>query len=285
MPGWIEIIIRSTILLLILFLLSKGFGKKKLSQLTVFQYMLMIVIGGIIALSAISSDIPVSYGGLALAVWFIIPVAAEFIALKSKRFRDVTKGKGTVLIQNGKIMDDNLKKERITTDDLLGSLRSNNIFNAADVEFAVIEPNGDVNVLPKKEQQPVTPKMLGTKVSPSKEPQTVIMDGKMLLEPLANASLNPNWLETELEKMNVSIENVFLGQVDSDGQLTVDLFDDQLSVPTPAEKPLLLATLKKCQADLEMFALETENEEAKALYQKNSERLQKGIDKITPYLN
>ncbi len=268
MPEWIEIIVRSTILLLVLFMLSKGFGKKKLSQLTVFQFMLMIVIGGIVAMSVINPNIPIAYGFIALAVWFIIPFAAEFIALKSKRFRDVTKGKGTVLIQNGKIMEDNLKKERVTTDDLLSRLRSNNVFTAADVEFAVMEPTGDVNVLPKKENQPVTPKMLGTKVSPSKEPQTVIMDGKMLLEPLANASLNPNWLETELEKMNVSIENVFLGQVDSDGQLTVDLFDDQLSVPTPTEKPLLLATLKKCQADLEMFALETENKETKVLYQK-----------------
>ncbi|TRM12219.1 DUF421 domain-containing protein [Lentibacillus cibarius] len=285
MPGWIEIIIRSVVFLIALFALSKGLGKKKLSHLTAFQYMLTIVIGGIVALSVVNPAAPVAYGLIALAIWFLIPFAAEFIALKSKRFRDVTKGKGTVLIQNGKIMEDNLKKERITTDDLLGQLRNNNVFTAADVEFAVMEANGDVNVLPKKENQPVTPKMLGTKVSPSKEPQTVIMDGKMLLEPLANASLNTKWLETELEKMNVSIENVFLGQVDSDGQLTVDLFDDKLTVPSPTEKPLLLATMKKCQADLEMFALETENEEAKALYQKNSERLQQAIDKLTPYVN
>ncbi|TMN23408.1 DUF421 domain-containing protein [Lentibacillus cibarius] len=285
MPGWIEIIIRSVVFLIALFALSKGLGKKKLSHLTTFQYMLTIVIGGIVALSVVNPAAPVAYGLIALAIWFLIPFAAEFIALKSKRFRDVAKGKGTVLIQNGKIMEDNLKKERITTDDLLGQLRNNNVFTAADVEFAVMEANGDVNVLPKKENQPVTPKMLGTKVSPAKEPQTVIMDGKMLLEPLANASLNTKWLETELEKMNVSIENVFLGQVDSDGQLTVDLFDDKLTVPSPTEKPLLLATMKKCQADLEMFALETENEEAKALYQKNSERLQQAIDKLTPYVN
>src|SRR5690625_7305646 len=85
-------------------------------------------------------------------------------------------------------------------------------------------------------------------MAPKREPQTVIMDGKVILESLANLSLNPKWLETELSKINVALENVFLGQVDSDGQLTVDLYDDQLTVPSPSEKPLLLATLKKVQA-------------------------------------
>ncbi|GAA0440547.1 DUF421 domain-containing protein [Lentibacillus halophilus] len=285
MPNWVEIIIRSVTLLLVLFVLSKGLGKKSLAQMTAFESMVMIVIGGIVALNTVNPATPIVYGLTALAVWFMIPYIAVFIAMKSKRFRNVTQGKGTVLIQNGKIMEDNLKKERVSTDDLLSKLRNNQIFTAADVEFAVIEPNGDVNVLPQKQHQPVTPSILGINVSPVKEPQTVIMDGKVLLEPLANASLNPNWLETELEKMNVSIENVFLGQVDSDGQLTVDLFDDQLSVPSPTEKPLLLATMKKCQADLEMFALETENEQSKTLYQTNSERLQQAISKLKPYVN
>lgn len=107
----------------------------------------------------------------------------------------------------------------------------------------------------------------------------------MLLEPLANASLNPNWLETELEKMNVSIENVFLGQVDSDGQLTVDLFDDQLSVPTPTEKPLLLATLKKMPGGFGDVCVGNRKQRNQSAVPKNSERLQQAINKITPYLN
>uniref|UniRef100_UPI00047954A5 DUF1657 domain-containing protein n=1 Tax=Bacillus sp. J37 TaxID=935837 RepID=UPI00047954A5 len=93
-----------------------------------------------------------------------------------------------------------------------------------------------------------------------------------------------NWLKTELEKQGVTIENVFLGQVDSYGELTVDLFDDKLQVPSPQEKPLLFATMKKCQADLELFALGTEAKEAKDMYNKNSQILQEAIDKVTPIL-
>ncbi|ALX47302.1 DUF421 domain-containing protein [Lentibacillus amyloliquefaciens] len=284
MPGWAEILTRSVVFLIVLFLITKALGKKQMSQLDIFQYITGIVIGGIIAIHVTDVTTNVMYGLLALAVWLVIPITIEFMQLKSKRFRNLIQGNGTVLIQNGKIMEDNLKKERYTTDDLLKELRNNNIFNARNVEFAVLEPTGKVNVLPKKENQPITPKILGASVAPEKEPQTVVMDGKALLEPLANASLNTNWLETELEKMNISIENVFLAQVDSDGQLTVDLYDDKLTVPVPTEKPLLLASMKKCQADLELFALATENQASKQLYQRNSERMQQAIDKITPYL-
>src|SRR5690625_6114762 len=111
-------------------------------------------------------------------------------------------------------MEDNIKKEVFTSEDLLEQLRSKDIFQLADVEFALMEPSGTLSVLPKKENQPLTAKDLGIKVAPVKETQTIIMDGKVLLEPLANASLNPGWLETELEKSNVAIENIFLRKVE-----------------------------------------------------------------------
>src|SRR5699024_2771973 len=85
------------------------------------------------------------------------------------------------LIKDGKIMEDNLKKEKFTTDDLLESLRNKDIFKAADVEFAILEPSGTVNVLPKKENKTLTLKDIGIEPASEKEPQTVIMDGKMLL--------------------------------------------------------------------------------------------------------
>lgn len=285
MAGWIEITIRSFGLLVALFLITRSLGKKQLSQLNIFEYISGIVLGGIVAIHSSLLDSPVIYGFIALLIWFIVPASVDYISMKSKKFRDIIHGKGTVIIQDGKVMEDNLKKERYSTDDLLENLRARSFFNVADVEFAILEPSGKLNVLAKKEKQPLTAKDLGIKLAAEKEPQTVIMDGEMLLDPLASLSLNPNWLETELDKINVTIENVFLGQVSSDGQLTVDLYDDQIVVPQPSEKPLLLATMKKCQADLELFALATENKLSKQMYLKNSEKLQQAIDRISPYLN
>ena len=106
------------------------------------------------------------------------------------------------------------------------------------------------------------------------------MDGEIIDDRLSTAGRSRQWLHTELAKLGVTIENVFLGQVDSYGELTVDLFDDKIQVPSPQEKPLLYATLKKCQADLELFALGTDNPEAKQMYTKNSKKLQSAIDKL-----
>ncbi|PAV28808.1 hypothetical protein CIL05_14365 [Virgibacillus profundi] len=284
MPEWITIILRSFTLLIILFFMTKWLGKKQISQLNIFEYISGIVLGGIVAINTIDPNTNLVYGLIAMFIWFIVPFAVEFFSLKSKSFRNFSQGKSTVFIQDGKIMEDNLKKEGYSTDDLLEKLRDNNVFLASDVEFAVLEPTGTLSVLPKKENQPLTAKDLGLNPAPEKEPQTVVMDGKVLLEPLANLSLNTNWLETELDKMNISIENVFLGQADNNGQLTVDLYDDKIAVPSPTEVPLLLATMKKCQADLELFALATENSESKQVYEMNSKKLQKAIEMVSPYL-
>lgn len=284
MPDWANILLRSIVLVFTLFTLTKWLGKKHLSQLSIFDYINGFVLAGIAAIITINKDANFWHGIMALLVWFIIPFTIDYISIKSKVVRNFVQGKSTVVIQDGKVMEDNLKKEGFSTDDLLQHLRAESIFQVADVEFALIEPTGRLSVLLKTENQSLTAKDLNIKLAPQKEPQTVIMDGKILLEPLANLNLNPAWLHTELEKLNVTIENVFLGQADSDGQLTVDLYDDKITVPQPTEKPLLLATLKKAHADLELFALSTENELSKQMYLKNSKNINQVIDNVERFL-
>lgn len=284
MPEWLDITVRSVLFVVVLFFMTKLLGKKQIAQLSFFEYVTGITIGNIAGESIMGLDGNMIYGLLAMTVVAAIPLIAGLISLKSKKFRDFTEGRGTLFIKDGKVMEDNLKKERITADELLQLLRKKNVFQVSDVEFAVLEPTGDLSVMLKKENQPLTPKDLDMKVASIKEPQTVIMDGKILDEPLATIGYSRGWLKTELEKLGVTIENVFLGQVNSYGELTVDLFDDKLQVPSPQDRPLTLSTMKKCQADLELFALATEDKKAKQLYTKNSEKLQNAIDKVTHIL-
>ena len=202
-------------------------------------------------------------------------------SLKNKTARDFFEGKSTVLIKDGKILEDNLKKEKYTSDELLELLRGKSAFSVAEVEFAVLEPSGELNVLLKKDSQPLTAKDIGLKVPNEKEPQTVIMDGNVLDEPLSASGHNRAWLHSELEKIGVVIENVFLGQVDSYGQLTIDIYNDKLQMPSPQNKPLLLASLKKCHADLELFSLETKSKSASEMYSKNAKQIEKILNKVT----
>ncbi|RDZ05845.1 hypothetical protein C3744_29255 [Priestia megaterium] len=284
MPDWLIVVLRSLLFLVVLFAITKWLGKKQISELSFFEYVTGITIGNIGAEMATGIEKSIANGILSIVTFAIVPFLAGIISLKNKPFRDFIEGKGTVFIKDGKIMEDNLKKEKYTIDELLDLLRKKSVYQAADVEFAVLEATGDLNVLLKKENQPLTAKDLGIAVAPIKEPQTVIMDGKILDEPLSTIGQSRRWLNTELEKLGVTIENVFLGQVDSYGQLTVDLFDDKIQVLSPQEKPLLLSTMKKCQADLELFALGTEAEKAKQMYNQNSQKLQEAIDKVTPLL-
>jgi hypothetical protein len=188
------------------------------------------------------------------------------------------------MIKNGKVLEDNLKKERYTIDELLEQLRTKSVFRVADVEFAVLEASGELSVLLKKEYQPLTASHLGIKPAPEQESQTVIMDGVIMDEPLSSIGKSRGWLSTELEKAGVSVENVFIGQVDTYGELYLDLYDDLLQVPEPSNKAQLLATLKKCAADLELFAIDTKQPEAKQMYTQCAGEMEQIVSNMTPLL-
>ncbi|EJP86783.1 DUF421 domain-containing protein [Bacillus cereus] len=281
LPEWSLVILRSVFILIILFAITKWLGKRQISQLSFFEYIAGMTIGDIAAQVSTGLDSKFFHGVFAILIFAVVPFFTGILSLKNKTARDFFEGKSTVLIKDGKILEDNLKKEKYTSDELLELLRGKNAFSVADVEFAVLEPSGELNVLLKKDRQPLTAKDISLKVPNEKEPQTVIMDGNVLDEPLSASGHNRAWLHSELEKLGVVIENVFLGQVDSYGQLTIDIYNDKLQMPSPQNKPLLLASLKKCNADLELFSLETKSKSASDMYSKNAKQIEKILNKVT----
>jgi uncharacterized membrane protein YcaP (DUF421 family) len=284
MAEWLQILFRSLGALVVLFAFTRILGKKQISQLTFFEYVMGITLGELAGFVSTDIEKHYFYGILAMTVWFIVPFGLELLTLKSKLLRNWFEGKGTIMIKEGKLLEDNLKKERLTADELLEQLRGKNVFNPADVEFAVMETGGGLSVLLKKDKQPLTASHVGIKAVNEVEPQSVIIDGKIMEEPLATIGLNPGWLNAELEKIGLTVANVFLGQVDAYQQLYVDLYDDNLKVPLPQGKALLLATLKKTQADLELFALTTVNPDAKTMFGNNAQKLDDLITDLKPML-
>ncbi|RKD29009.1 DUF421 domain-containing protein [Thermohalobacter berrensis] len=284
MPAWANILLRSLGLFFVTLIFVRIIGKRNPAKITPFKFINYVVIGILVSLMAVNIITNLVFGFIALAVWSLLPIAIDYLSMKSKWIHEWVNGKETILIKNGKVMEENLGQARLTGEDLLRELRSKNIFNIADVEFAILEPTGDINVLLKSDKKPVTAHDLGKQVSPQSEPQTVILDGNILNEPLSNMGLNQNWLKTKLESMGVSLDNVFIGQVDSSGDLYVDLFDDSIQLPQPKVKELLYANIEKCQADLESFAIDTKDEKAKEMYSKNANKLKKVMKKIEPYL-
>jgi len=172
--------------------------KKTLSNVTPFDFISYAVIAIIVTLISLNIINNIYFGLIALAVWGLMPLILDFASMKSKWIYNMINGKERVLIKNGKVMEDNLSKERITGQEFLQELRSKNAFNLADVEFAVMETTGDINVSLKADKKPVTSHDLGEKIASKTEPQTVILDGNMLNEGLTNIGLNEGWLKTQL---------------------------------------------------------------------------------------
>jgi len=284
MKEWLIILFRSIGLFFGVLISIRLMGKKQIARMTPFHFVSYGVIAVLAALISTNLIKNLGFGLLALSVWVLLPIILDYVSMKSKWLHDVLNGKETLLVKNGKIMEENLKQLRITGEELMRELRSKNAFLMSDVEFAMMENTGEVNVLLKSERRPITPHDLGKKVSPQMAPQTVIMDGNILDEPLGNLGLNRGWLMEQLEVMGVSKDNVFIGQVDAYGDLYVDLFDDSLQQPQVQVKELLYATLQKCQADLVSYGMETEDNKAKKMYESNGERLNELLQKLEPFL-
>ncbi|MCT8977658.1 DUF421 domain-containing protein [Clostridium sp. CX1] len=284
MKTWVIVLFRSIGLFFLTLILVKILGRKGQAKITPFSFINYSVIGILVSLVSLNLISNWVFGVIALAVWIFMPIALDYLAMKSKFIYDLINGKEVVVIKEGKVMEENLKSSRFTGEDLLRGLRSKNVFSLADVEFAVMESTGDLNVILKSDKKPVTPKDLGIKVSPQTAPQTVILDGNVINESLANLGLNQGWLNAQLENMGVTLDNVFIGQVNSSGELYVDLFDDVIQLPQTNVRELLYASIEKSAADLMKYALETENQKAKDMYINNANRLKKVMEKLEPHL-
>lgn len=278
------ILLRSIFLFFITLILTKSIGNRNISKVPSFNFISYVVIAVMVSLISLNIITNFLFGFIAILAWSLLLIALDYACMKSKWVHDAINGKNRMVIKNGKVMEENLSKVKFTGEELLRELRCKNVFNLADVEFAIMETSGDINIGLKSDKNPITAHDLGIKVSPKLETQTVILDGNIVNEGLTNMGLNQGWLKTQLEITGVSLENVFIGQVNSSGDLYLDLFDDNIEIPQPKVKELVYANLQKTQSDLISFALETENTEAKAMYLHNAQKLKEVMKKLKPYL-
>ena len=157
MPEVVLILIRSIVAFFLLLLMTRVMGKKQISQLTFFDYCVGITIGSIAATLSIDQNVKIVNGLVSLTIWGLFPIILAYVGMKSIIFSNITDGKATILIQNGEILHKNLKKNLLTVNELLLLLREKGTFKVSDVEMAVFETNGQLSVLLKTNQQPVTP--------------------------------------------------------------------------------------------------------------------------------
>ncbi|GGA81113.1 DUF421 domain-containing protein [Ornithinibacillus halotolerans] len=286
MPEYVLTIIRSVIAFILLLIMARIMGKKQISQLTFFDYCVGITIGSIAASLAVDQGIKITNGLIALLIWGIIPLVLGVLGLKSKWFHQLTDGKADVVIENGQILEKNLRKNQLAIEELMILLREKNVYNIEEVEMAIFETNGQISVLKKSEVQPVTPKLLGTPVKRDHGPTIIISDGHIMENSISKLGISKEWILAEIEKQGASkLEDVFLAQVDSMGNVYVDLYEDNLKRNTLKQKPNVAASLKKIKEEFETIAIQSEDQKVKELYTREAEKLQLMIENISPNIN
>ncbi|MCL6517588.1 DUF421 domain-containing protein [Alicyclobacillus sp.] len=280
MSVYTELVLRSVFGFIALIVLSRLISQK-------WTVVAGVAVGALAALVSLNRAFGFYEALVVFITWGVLAFALQWALLYSQNLRSFVNGTPTVLIRHGKVLEKNLRKAKMTVNDMMSLLREKEAFKLADVEFSVLEPDGQVSVMKRSDVQPLTPKVSHLPVENERAPYVVISDGNIIPQNLANAGYDRAWLWDEIRRQGATDwKDVFLAQVDSQGNLYVDLYaDENLNAPTRnPTKPLLLASLKKMQADLEGFALETRNPAAKAMYQDSARQLQQLIEKVEPEL-
>lgn len=211
---------KSVIAAVTLFILARLMGKKQISQLTFFDYVVGISIGSVAAAMSVDQRISIHAGIVSMIVWALFPIVFSFVSLHSMTARRLLDGTPKVLIQNGKIIEKNLQASKFTINDLLEELRIKDVFNIADVEFAVLETSGKLSVLKKAAVQAVIPKDMDVFSS-------IVIDGKLVKENMAKMNIDEQWLAAELRKHGInSVGDVLLASCNSQKVLQVDRKND-----------------------------------------------------------
>lgn len=211
-----RIALKSMISVSILFILTRIMGKKQISQLTFFDYVVSISIGSIAAEFAVNDSIGYIKGITGIVVYAFFPILLSFISLKSYSGRKMLDGIPTILIQNGKIVEKGLKKAEMNVNDLLEECRLKNVFNIVDIEFAILETSGRLSVQLKSSNQPLTPKDMNILTQYKGLCINLIVDGKILEDHVKTIGKDINWLNTKLQSQGIkSSSDVLLAYLDS----------------------------------------------------------------------
>ncbi|WP_258297797.1 DUF421 domain-containing protein [Paenibacillus peoriae] len=283
MQDWAEVAIRTLMAVAILFLITKILGKRQVSQLSLFEYITGITIGNLAATIPMERESTWYLGLIALSVWVLTTLGIEYLQIKSKKIRDITDGRTTILIKDGKILEDNLRKERLTLDELMEQLRSKNVFKVSDVEFALMETSGEVNVLLTKDKQPVTLKDLNMQQLPEKEPTAVIMDGQLMEQQMAYMGITQQWLDAKLKEKSLTAKDVFFAQVDPQGELYIDQYSDNVQLNKVQDSnQAVLTLLEQCTTELQKLASGSSEQQRKQLYEQCSQSLKEAIQEMQP---
>lgn len=236
MTEHVDIIIRAIFAFCLLLIGARILGKQTISQMTNFDFIAAISLGSIMANLTFNTQIKVHHLVIAYTIFVLIILITAYISMKSQRARKLLAGNPTVVIENGKILENNMRKMRYTIDYLNQQLRERDVFNIHEVLFAILETNGTLTVLKKPQFRNVVKQDLHITSTPeTRLPIELIMDGKLMERNLTENKLTSEWLQTELDKRHLKQEEVTYAVLAANGAVYMDAYKDHIVSPIDKE--------------------------------------------------
>ena len=219
----VHLILRTTILYALLILVIRLMGKRQIGQMEPAEFVVTMLVANLASIPMENPEMPLHTGIVPILTVLGIESVLAIVSLRSIWARKVLCGKPVILIENGKICQDSLRKNRITLDELTGHLRQKDVLDLSSVQFAILETNGNLSVFPYPKERPATAREAGIQARKQFLPLTVISDGKVIQDNLKIAGKDEAWVQRILKQHHATLADTYL--------LTVDAGDKILFYP------------------------------------------------------
>ena len=205
---------RSIILYLVLIGVIRVLGKRQIGQMEASEFVVTMLVANLAAIPMQDGGIPLFSGVVPILTVLGVELTLSALALRSIRLRRLLCGKPVILIENGRIIQENLRSTRVTLDELAGHLREKDVLEIQSVQYAILETNGNLSVFPYPSQLPVTARDAGIQPKDRFLPVTIIEDGYLFRENLKQAGKDEDWVRQILSEYRACIANTWLLTVD-----------------------------------------------------------------------
>ena len=205
---------RAVILYLVLIVVIRLMGKRQIGQMEPAEFVVTMLVANLAAIPMQDGGIPIFSGVVPILTVLGVELVLSAISLKSSKVRKLLCGKPVILIENGKILQQNLRKTRITLDELSGHLREKDVLDIQAVQYAILETNGNLSVFPYPKEKPASAKDAGIQARHQFLPITIISDGELLEDNLKKARKDRHWLKQILAQQRAEIADTWLLTVD-----------------------------------------------------------------------
>ena len=206
--------VRTLVLYLALIMGLRVMGKRQIGQMEPSEFVVAMLVADLAAIPMQNNSIPLVNGVVPMLVVMGLELILSHLSMKSIRVRKLLCGKPVILIDNGKIVKENLARTQVTLDELSGHLREKDVLDIQTVQYAILETNGNLSVFPYPAEAPAIARDAGVKASKQYLPGPVISDGRLLTENLKKAKKDGAWLHRVLRERNATLEGTWLLTVD-----------------------------------------------------------------------